>query len=43
MGGDLNELNINELQALEAKMDSSLLAWSHKKELMQNSQLVFYS
>ncbi|MFQ6665275.1 hypothetical protein Gotur_032051 [Gossypium turneri] len=24
MGGDLNELNINELQALEAKMDSSL-------------------
>ncbi|TYH49197.1 hypothetical protein ES332_D10G119700v1 [Gossypium tomentosum] len=26
MGGDLNELNINELQALEAKMDSSLLA-----------------
>ncbi|TYH66822.1 hypothetical protein ES332_D06G148300v1 [Gossypium tomentosum] len=22
MGGDLNELNINELQALEAKMDS---------------------
>ncbi|KAA3475016.1 floral homeotic protein PMADS 1-like [Gossypium australe] len=26
MGGDLNELNIKELQALEAKMNSSLLA-----------------
>ncbi|XP_052482005.1 uncharacterized protein LOC105784484 isoform X2 [Gossypium raimondii] len=32
MGGDLNELNINELQALEAKMDSSLLAIRERKE-----------
>ncbi|KAK8275027.1 hypothetical protein V6Z12_D10G111000 [Gossypium hirsutum] len=31
MGGDLNELNINELQALEAKMDSSLLAIRERK------------
>ncbi|KAB1994261.1 hypothetical protein ES319_D13G087800v1 [Gossypium barbadense] len=32
MGGDLNVLNINELQALEAKMDSSLLAIRERKE-----------
>ncbi|KAG4110961.1 hypothetical protein ERO13_D13G078500v2 [Gossypium hirsutum] len=32
MGGDLNVLNINELQALEAKMDSSLLAILERKE-----------
>nr|KJB17700.1 hypothetical protein B456_003G011500 [Gossypium raimondii] len=31
MGGDLNELNIKELQALEAKMDSSLLAIRERK------------
>ncbi|KAK8259956.1 hypothetical protein V6Z12_D13G090200 [Gossypium hirsutum] len=31
MGGDLNVLNINELQALEAKMDSSLLAILERK------------
>ncbi|XP_038997574.1 agamous-like MADS-box protein TM6 isoform X2 [Hibiscus syriacus] len=31
MGGDLNELNIKELQALEAKMDSALLAIRERK------------
>ncbi|XP_052879371.1 agamous-like MADS-box protein TM6 isoform X3 [Gossypium arboreum] len=31
MGGDLSELNIKELQALEAKMDSSLLAIRERK------------
>ncbi|XP_038994757.1 agamous-like MADS-box protein TM6 [Hibiscus syriacus] len=30
MGGDLNELNIKELQALEAKMDSAL--WLFERE-----------
>ncbi|XP_039053400.1 agamous-like MADS-box protein TM6 isoform X3 [Hibiscus syriacus] len=31
MGGDLSELNIKELQALEAKMDSALLAIRERK------------
>ncbi|TYI49927.1 hypothetical protein E1A91_D12G067100v1 [Gossypium mustelinum] len=32
MGGDLDDLNIKELQALEAKMDSSLVAIRDRKE-----------
>ncbi|MBA0655550.1 hypothetical protein Goklo_008024, partial [Gossypium klotzschianum] len=31
MGGDLDDLNIKELQALEAKMDSSLVAIRDRK------------
>ncbi|KAK8716783.1 hypothetical protein V6N13_044081 [Hibiscus sabdariffa] len=31
MGGDLNELNIKELQALESKMDSALLTIRERK------------
>ncbi|KAA3457532.1 floral homeotic protein PMADS 1-like isoform X3 [Gossypium australe] len=38
MGGDLNELNIKELQALEAKMDSSLLAIRERKEAKLDGQ-----
>ncbi|PPE02881.1 hypothetical protein GOBAR_DD00088 [Gossypium barbadense] len=41
MGGDLNELNINELQALEAKMDSSLLAIRERKPPLKRLLTMF--
>ncbi|XP_012447809.1 agamous-like MADS-box protein TM6 isoform X3 [Gossypium raimondii] len=41
MGGDFNELNINELQALEAKMDSSLLAIRERKPPLKRLLTMF--
>ncbi|XP_052485387.1 uncharacterized protein LOC105767450 isoform X2 [Gossypium raimondii] len=41
MGGDLNELNINELQALEAKMDSSFLAIRERKPPLKRLLTMF--
>nr|KJB17704.1 hypothetical protein B456_003G011500 [Gossypium raimondii]KJB17705.1 hypothetical protein B456_003G011500 [Gossypium raimondii] len=41
MGGDLNELNIKELQALEAKMDSSLLAIRERKPPLKRLLTMF--
>ncbi|TYJ47411.1 hypothetical protein E1A91_A02G188200v1 [Gossypium mustelinum] len=41
MGGDLNELNIKELQALEAKMDSSLLAIRERASIEKTPDNVF--
>ncbi|TYI87242.1 hypothetical protein E1A91_D04G122300v1 [Gossypium mustelinum] len=41
MGGDLNELNIKELQALKAKMDSSLLAIRERKPPLKRLLTMF--
>ncbi|KAK8607483.1 hypothetical protein V6N13_053216 [Hibiscus sabdariffa] len=38
MGGELNELNIKELQALEAKMDSALLPIRERKYYVIKTQ-----